>query len=54
MFNIGVCPGMSNVVAGATVTFGIGTSVASSVERLLIGLFVNGSRSYNLRYSRLL
>jgi hypothetical protein len=42
-----VCPGINNVVV-VVVTFGIVNSVPSCVERLFIGLLVNGSRSYNL------
>ncbi len=40
-----VCPGINKVV----VTFGRVNSVPSGIGRLLIGLLVNGSRSYNLK-----
>lgn len=42
-----VWPGISNVVV-AVARFGSVTSVPSGIGRLLIGLLVNGSRSYNL------
>ncbi len=37
VLNVVVCPGITNVVFGN-----------SGVKSLFIGLFVNGSRSYNL------
>ncbi len=45
LLNVVVCPGISKVV----VTFDRVNSVPSGIGRLLIGLLVNGSRSYNLK-----
>ena len=41
VLNVVLCPGISNVV--------FVNSVGGGVKSLLIGLFVNGSRSYNLK-----
>lgn len=43
-----VCPGINNVVVAVGI-LGIVNSVLSGIGRLLIGLLVNGSRSYNLK-----
>ncbi len=46
VLNVVGCPGINNVV------FGIVNSLVGDVKSLFIGLFVNGSRSYNLGLPR--